>query len=56
MVTKGYPHLPIVTDDGKACGMVSVRDLYQAVQEGLEDDLHVVENYVHGGDGYGAGG
>jgi len=55
MVNKGYRHLPIVTDDGKPCGMVSVRDLYQAVQEGLEDDLHAVENYVQGGDGYGVG-
>jgi signal-transduction protein with cAMP-binding, CBS, and nucleotidyltransferase domain len=56
MVNKGYRHLPIVTDEGKACGMVSVRDLYQAVLEGLEDDLHAVEDYVHGVDGYGTGG
>ena len=55
MVTKGYRHLPIVTDDGKACGMVSVRDLYEAVQSGLKEDLETVENYVQGGDGYGVG-
>jgi len=55
MVTKGYRHLPLVTDDGKICGMVSVRDLYEAVQDGLKEDLESVENYVHGGDGYGVG-
>ncbi|MDV7341385.1 CBS domain-containing protein [Terasakiella sp. A23] len=55
MVTKGYRHLPILTDDGKPCGMVSVRDLYQAVQDSLQEDLEAVENYVHGGDGYGVG-
>jgi len=55
MVEKGYRHLPIVTDDGKPCGMVSVRDLYQAVQDGLAEDLQACETYVHGGDGYGVG-
>ncbi len=55
MVSKGYRHLPILTDDGKPCGMVSVRDLYEAVQEGLKEDLTAVENYVHGGEGYGTG-
>jgi CBS domain-containing protein len=55
MVSKGYRHLPIVTDDGKPCGMVSVRDLYDAVQKGLEEDLQAVESYVHGGESYGVG-
>ena len=55
MVTKGYRHLPIVTDEGKTCGMVSVRDLYEAVQSGLKEDLESVEKYVHGSDGYGVG-
>ena len=55
MVSKGYRHLPILTEEGKPCGMVSVRDLYQSVMVGLEEDLHAVENYVHGADGYGVG-
>ncbi|NVK17458.1 MAG: CBS domain-containing protein [Methylocystaceae bacterium] len=55
MNSKGYRHLPILTDDGKPCGMVSVRDLYQAVQDALAEELEAVENYVHGGEGYGVG-
>jgi CBS domain-containing protein len=55
MVSKGYRHLPIVTDDGKICSMVSVRDLYEAVQDSLKEDLVNVENYVLGGEGYGGG-
>jgi len=48
MTERGYRHLPIVTDDGKPCAMVSVRDLFQAVKEGLQEDLHAVESYVYG--------
>ncbi|WP_135079311.1 CBS domain-containing protein [Terasakiella sp. SH-1] len=55
MVEKGYRHLPIVDEDQKPIGMVSVRDLYQAVQAGLAEDLHACEAYVHGEDGYGIG-
>lgn len=55
MVEKGYRHLPLLTDDGKPCGMVSVRDLYRVVQTALQEELVAVENYVHGGEGYGVG-
>ncbi|SCA57935.1 conserved hypothetical protein [Candidatus Terasakiella magnetica] len=55
MVEKGYRHLPIVDESQKPIGMVSVRDLYQAVQEGLAEDLQACETYVQGGDGYGVG-
>lgn len=55
MASKGYRHLPIVDENDKPIGMVSVRDLYEAVQTGLKEDLESVENYVHGGDGYGVG-
>lgn len=55
MTERGYRHLPIVTEDGKPCAMVSVRDLYHAVKEGLQEDLQAVESYVQGGiDSYGA--
>jgi len=56
MVEKNYRHLPIVDEGGRPIGMVSVRDLYQAVQEGLAEDLHACETYVHAGESYGVGG
>ncbi len=55
MVEKGYRHLPIVNAQGHPIGMVSVRDLYQAVQEGLAEDLQACETYVQGGESYGMG-
>lgn len=55
MVEKGYRHLPIVDEAGKPCGMVSQRDLYQAVHESLTQDLQACETYVHGGESYGVG-
>ncbi|WP_419797406.1 MAG: cyclic nucleotide-binding/CBS domain-containing protein [Terasakiella sp.] len=55
MVEKGYRHLPIVDATGKPIGMVSQRDLYQAVQESLAEDLQACETYVHGGESYGVG-
>lgn len=55
MVTKGYRHLPIVNEEMVPIGMVSVRDLYEAVQVSLEEDLQKCELYVHGGESYGIG-
>jgi CBS domain-containing protein len=50
----GYRHLP-VTRDGKVVGMVSVRDLYDAVLHELEDEIHDRDAFIHGV-GYGGPG
>jgi CBS domain-containing protein len=51
MRTHGFRHLPVV-DDGRAVGMVSVRDLYDAVKVQLEEDLQERDQYIFGS-GYG---
>lgn len=51
MQKRGFRHLPVL-DDAEVVGMVSIRDLYAAVQKTLEDDLHETEAYVFG-DRYG---
>jgi CBS domain-containing protein len=51
MRTHGFRHLPVV-DDGRAVGMVSVRDLYDAVKVQLEEDLQERDAYIFGS-GYG---
>ena len=51
MRTHGFRHLPVV-DGGRAVGMVSVRDLYDAVKEQLEEDLQERDAYISGS-GYG---
>jgi CBS domain-containing protein len=43
----GFRHLPIV-DDGELRGMVSVRDLFDAVREELEEGLRSCEALVYG--------
>lgn len=55
MSSKRYRHLPIVNEEMEPIGMVSVRDLYEAVQTGLVEDLQTVEMYVQGGETYGGG-
>lgn len=51
MRTHGFRHLPVV-EGGRPVGMVSVRDLYDAVQDQLKDDLHERDQYIFGS-GYG---
>jgi len=51
MRTHGFRHLPVI-DNGRAVGMVSVRDLYDAVKEQLEEDLQERDAYMFGS-GYG---
>jgi CBS domain-containing protein len=51
MRSHGFRHLPVV-DSGRAVGMVSVRDLYDAVKEQLEEDLQERDAYIFGS-GYG---
>lgn len=52
MQTRNYRHLP-VTENGKCIAIVSIRDLYAAVKEALEQDIRETEAFVFG-DRYGA--
>lgn len=52
MRENGFRHLPVV-QEGKLVGMVSIRDLYKAVKEQLEDDLKERDQFMFGA-GYGA--
>ena len=47
MRTHGFRHLPVV-DQGRPVGMVSVRDLYDAVKVQLEEDLQERDQYIFG--------
>jgi CBS domain-containing protein len=51
MRTHGFRHLPVV-DGGRPVGMVSVRDLYDAVKVQLEEDVKERDAYIFGS-GYG---
>ncbi len=52
MRSRNFRHLP-VAEDGRCVAMVSIRDLYAAVQEALEKEIHETEAFVFG-DRYGA--
>lgn len=52
MQARRYRHLPVV-EDGKCVGMVSVRDLYAAAKQSLEESIRETEAFVFG-DRYGA--
>jgi len=52
MQSRNYRHLP-VKDAGKCVAVVSIRDLYAAVKEALEEDIRETEAFVFG-DRYGA--
>jgi len=47
MQSKGYRHLPVV-DDGQLVGIVSVRDLFNAVKRELEEDIQEREAFIFG--------
>ena len=47
MRSHGFRHLPVV-DQGRPVGMVSVRDLYDAVKVELEEDLQERDQYIFG--------
>ncbi|NQV54925.1 MAG: CBS domain-containing protein [Rhodospirillales bacterium] len=53
MRIRGYRHLPVV-DGGKLVGIVSVRDLYAAAKDQLEEDVRQREAFIFD-TGYGAG-
>lgn len=42
-----YRHLPVVCGTD-LCGMVSIRDIYEAVRQSLEEDLHSAETLIYG--------
>lgn len=48
MLTRRYRHLPVQDEAGKCIAMVSIRDLYQAVKEGLEENIRETEAFVFG--------
>jgi CBS domain-containing protein len=48
-----YRHLPVVDDSGRIVGMVSIRDIYGAMLNQLEDELHDREAFIQGSAGYG---
>ena len=52
MRSRNFRHLP-VAEDGRCVAMVSIRDLYAAVQEALEAEIHETEAFVFG-ERYGA--
>ncbi len=45
MSLRGYRHLPVV-DETSVIGMVSIRDLYAAVKDTLEDDIRQREALI----------
>lgn len=54
MNERGFRHLPVVDEQGRVIGMVSIRDLYSAVQASTEEELRQCEAFVFT-DGYGTG-
>ena len=48
MLTRRYRHLPVLDENGKCVAMVSIRDLYEAVKEGLEENIRETEAFVFG--------
>ncbi len=52
MQSRRYRHLPVV-ENGKCVAVVSIRDLFSAVQESLEESIKETEAFVFG-DRYGA--
>jgi CBS domain-containing protein len=53
MSERGYRHLPVV-DDGRLVGIVSIRDLYAAVNSELAEDLQQRDAFIFD-TGYGTG-
>ncbi|MAF49286.1 MAG: CBS domain-containing protein [Rhodospirillales bacterium] len=53
MRIRGYRHLPVL-DEGNIVGMVSIRDLYAAAKEQLEEDVRQRESFIFD-TGYGTG-
>ena len=54
MLAGHYRHLPVLRGD-ELCGMVSIRDIYEAVRHMLEEELKSAESLIYG-EHYGATG
>jgi CBS domain-containing protein len=54
MQTGRYRHLPVLRGD-EVCGMVSIRDIYEAVRNSLQEELNNTEAMIYGSQ-YGATG
>jgi CBS domain-containing protein len=54
MQTGRYRHLPVLRGD-EVCGMVSIRDIYEAVRNSLQEELESTEAMIYGSQ-YGATG
>ena len=48
MQTNHFRHLPVLDQEDKVVGIISVRDLFAVVIEQLERDLRQTENYLFG--------
>ena len=48
-----FRHLPVLESED-VLGIVSIRDLYESIRTGLEEDLHSAETLIYG-DQYGSG-
>jgi len=53
MHERGFRHLPVVGEDGRVVGIVSIRDLNAYVRRQLEEELQEREAFIHD-TGYGA--
>ncbi|MCB2054368.1 MAG: CBS domain-containing protein [Geminicoccaceae bacterium] len=53
MQTGHYRHLPVL-DGNDVCGIVSIRDLYEAIRVTLQEELQSAESLIYG-DQYGSG-
>ncbi len=47
MQTGRYRHLPVLRGD-EVCGMVSIRDIYEAVRNSLQEELKNTEAMIYG--------
>ena len=54
MSRRGFRHLPVIAEDGSIAGIVSIRDLYSAVLQELEEDVRQRDQLIFD-TGYGSG-
>jgi len=52
MLDKEIRHLPLLDDDGKVIGMLSIKDIVKAIMEEKEKQLEVLTNFALGKGGH----
>jgi CBS domain-containing protein len=52
MMSKGIRHLPIVDNDKKVIGMISIKDLVKTVVQEREETIKVLSNFALGKGGH----